>query len=120
MNKLLCLTAVLFFAATTATYTQNKEADNTQRNKSDQAKEAVTPQKQSNKPEHIKITQAIRKAVVSDKALSTNAKNVKIVTTDSAVTLRGIVQTAEEKKAIAAYAKQSAGSLPVNDLIELK
>lgn len=99
---------------------QNKDADNTDRNKGDQAKEAVTPDKQSNKPEHVKITQAIRKAVIADKTLSMNAKNVKIITTESGVTLRGVVQSAEEKNAVAGYAKQSAGTLPVNDQTEIK
>src|ERR1700740_1673019 len=46
------------------------------------------------------LTQQIRKAIVSDKSLSSQAHNVKILTKDGMVTLKGQVQTDEENKAI--------------------
>jgi hyperosmotically inducible protein len=56
------------------------------------------------------LTQQIRKAIVSDKSLSTQAHNVKILTRDGTVTLKGQVKTDEEKKAIEDKAASVAGA----------
>ena len=42
----------------------------------------------------------IRKAIVADDSLSTNAKNVKIVTENGGVTLRGPVSDARERETV--------------------
>jgi hyperosmotically inducible protein len=55
------------------------------------------------------LMQKIRKAVVADKTLSTSAHNVKIVSHEGAVTLRGRVKSEEEKKAIEDKAAEIAG-----------
>jgi len=52
---------------------------------------------QSNTQSDLNITQEIRKAVMADKGLSTNAQNVKIITANGVVTLRGSAKSAEEK-----------------------
>jgi len=56
------------------------------------------------------LTQQIRKAIVSDKTLSTQAHNVKILTKDGAVTLKGQVKSDDEKKAIEDKASGVAGN----------
>ncbi|MEX2301873.1 MAG: BON domain-containing protein [Bryobacterales bacterium] len=56
-----------------------------------------------------KTTQSIRKALTVDEALSVYAKNVKIITRDGKVTLRGPVRTAEERESIAFRAIAIAG-----------
>ena len=56
------------------------------------------------------LTQQIRKAIVSDKALSTQAHNIKVLTKDGAVTLKGQVKTDEEKKAVEDKAASVAGT----------
>lgn len=56
------------------------------------------------------LTQQIRKAIVSDKALSTQAHNIKILTKDGAVTLKGQVKTDDEKKAVEDKASSVAGN----------
>ena len=56
------------------------------------------------------LTQQIRRAIVSDKTLSTQAHNVKILTKDGAVTLKGQVKTDDEKKAVEDKANSVAGS----------
>lgn len=84
------------------------------------AHETKTPLDQSNRPEDLKITQAIRKAVMADDSLSLEAKNVQIITADGKVTLRGKVDKSAEKKAIAAHARKSAGSLDVVNQIEVE
>lgn len=95
-------------------------ADNTEKNERDRSGETKTPLDQSNSPEDLKVTQAIRKAVIADDSLSVTAKNVKIVTAAGKVTLRGPVNTAEEKTKVAAHAKANAGHAQVVDQLEVK
>jgi hyperosmotically inducible periplasmic protein len=56
------------------------------------------------------LTQQIRKSIVSDKSLSSQAHNVKILTKDGTVTLKGQVKTDDEKKAIEDKAASVAGT----------
>ena len=66
-----------------------------------------------NKPDR-ELTQQIRKAIVSDKSLSTQAHNIKILTRDGAVKLKGQVKTDDEKKAIEDKAAGVAGARNVS------
>jgi hyperosmotically inducible periplasmic protein len=95
------------------------EPDNTGRNVRDRSGDRPTADDQSNAPGDLKLTQQIRKAVVADDSLSTNAHNVKIVAVDGVVTLRGPVDSAEEKKRVAAKAQQVAGVRHVNNQLEV-
>ena len=65
-------------------------------------------QQKSNNPDR-ELTQKIRKAVVADKSLSVSAHNVKIITRDGMVTLRGTVKSDDEKKSIEDKATEIAG-----------
>ncbi|HMH55113.1 MAG TPA: BON domain-containing protein [Gemmatimonadales bacterium] len=94
-------------------------ADNSGKNVRDRQDNARTPGDQSNSKSDIAITQEVRKAVVADKALSTNAHNVKIITKNGVVTLRGPVKSPEEKDTIAAKAKQVAGVKNVDNQLEI-
>jgi osmotically-inducible protein OsmY len=94
-------------------------ADNSGKNVRDRQGATQTPGDQSNAKADMAITQAIRKAVVADKGLSTNARNVKIVTTNGAVTLRGPVKSEAEKNSIAEKAKQTAGVKSVDNQLEI-
>jgi hyperosmotically inducible periplasmic protein len=105
---------------TTQTTASNPSApDNTKTNARDKAP-TVTPIDQGNNQADIDTTQAIRKAVMGDEALSTNAKNVKIITNHGAITLRGPVNTEAEKKSIEAKALATAGSNRVDDQIDIQ
>lgn len=99
---------------------QKADADNTGKNERDRAAEAKTPEDQGNSPEDRKLTQAIRQAVMKEDGLSMTAKNVKIITAGGAVTLRGPVNTLEEKKKIEDLAKTTAGGAKVDSQIEVK
>ena len=55
------------------------------------------------------MMQKIRKAVVADKSLSTEAHNINITSQDGAVTLKGTVKSDEEKKSIEDKATEIAG-----------
>jgi hyperosmotically inducible periplasmic protein len=61
------------------------------------------------------LSQQIRKAVVSDKSLSTYAHNIKIISQNGTVTLRGPVRSEDERAAIEAKAKEVAGVTAVTD-----
>jgi osmotically-inducible protein OsmY len=94
-------------------------ADNSGKNVRDRQDSTLTSGDQSNAKSDLAITQAIRKAVTADKGLSTNAHNVKIITTNGVVTLRGPVKSAEEKGTIGAKAKQVAGVKSVDNQLEI-
>ena len=98
---------------------QTKNADNTKINDRDRHG-ALTPMDQGNSKAELNITAAVRKAVLADKSLSFTAKNVKIITVGSKVTLRGPVASEAEKAAIEARAKQTAGVTEVDNQIEIK
>lgn len=78
--------------------------------------EMKTPFDQSERAEDVQLTASIRERVVGDDSLSANAKNVKIISSDGKVWLRGPVETAEEKAAIVAHAKSAGASDTVVDL----
>lgn len=99
---------------------QAPAADNTEKNERDRSGESKTPGDQSNTPEDLKITQAIRQAIVKDESLTMTAKNVKIITAGGQVTLRGPVNTAEEKTKIQEAAKAAAGENKVDNQLEVK
>jgi hyperosmotically inducible protein len=95
------------------------EADNTGKNVRDRSDAAVTPTDQSENEADRTLTQRIRQAVVDDDSLSTNAKNVKIISLNGAVTLRGPVKNEEERKKIVAKAQQIAGEKNVSNQLEI-
>jgi osmotically-inducible protein OsmY len=94
--------------------------DNTGRNVRDRGGATRTPVDQSESEADRTVTQQIRKAVVSDDSLSTVAKNVKIITADGVVTLRGPVQNPHERESIEAKARQLAGMNQVDNQLEVK
>ena len=95
------------------------EPDNTGRNVRDRNGGTKTPGDQSENEADRTITQNIRQAITADDSLSTNAKNVKIITTDGTVTLRGPVKSEKEKTEIEAKAKQVAGVKRVDNQLEV-
>jgi len=94
--------------------------DNTAVNERDRSGETQTSGDQSNSSADLKITQAIRQALMNDSELSTTAKNVKIITNNGQVTLRGPVKTAQEKAKIDQLAKSAAGGAKIDDQLEVK
>jgi hyperosmotically inducible protein len=96
------------------------DADNTGRNARDAEGNTLTPMDQGESEADRTITQQIRKAVVDHDTLSTNAKNVKIITQNGVVTLRGPVKSPEEKAAIAGVAQKTGGVKRVDNQIEIE
>jgi hyperosmotically inducible protein len=93
--------------------------DNTGRNVRDRDGQTLTSGDQSERKTDLDLTQRIRQAVVADKALSTTAHNIKIITVDGVVTLRGPVTSEQEKTKIVATAQQIAGVKQVENHLEV-
>ena len=97
------------------------EADNTAKNARDRNDATLTPGDQGNSPADREISQKIRKALVTGPGdYSITAKNVKIITINGKVTLRGPVKTDAEKTGITTLAKGIAGEGNVEDQLEVK
>jgi hyperosmotically inducible periplasmic protein len=97
----------------------NVEPDNSGRNVQDRDNQNKTSGDQSESEADRTISQNIRAAITSDDSLSTNAKNVKIITSDGTVTLRGPVKSDKERAEIEAKAKQVAGVKRVENQLEI-
>jgi len=94
------------------------EPDNSGRNVRDRNNATQTAGDQSENEADRTITQSLRKAITDDDSISTNGKNVKVVTIDGTVTLRGPVKSEKEKADIGAKAKQIAGVKKVDNQLE--
>jgi hyperosmotically inducible periplasmic protein len=88
---------------------QQSAADNTKNNKGDQSADATTADKQKMNPADRDLTKKIRAALHSDSTLSTYAHNIKVISQDGKVTLKGPVRSENEKSAIEAKATEIAG-----------
>ena len=96
------------------------EADNTKRNSSEENKNTDTAEKQSNTKDDLALTQKVRQAVMKDGSLSMNAKNVKIIAQDGKITLKGPVDSQQEKDTIGTEAGKIAGKDKVDNQLEVK
>jgi osmotically-inducible protein OsmY len=95
------------------------DRDDTGVNTRDKDGTSKTPIDQNENQADIDITANIRKQVV-DTAMSVNAQNVKIITQDGRVTLRGPVKSAAEKQKIESIASSVAGADKVDNQLEVE
>jgi len=98
---------------------EQKQPDNTGVNERDRGGAGLTPMDQGNSEIDIDMTQRIRRAIM-DSDVSFTAKNVKIITRDGHVVLRGPVNSAAEKDAIFKLATKNAGAGHVTNQLEVK
>ena len=96
------------------------DADNSGKNARDRGDETITPADQGGSAADREVTANVRKAIVEDDALSMNAHNVKIITQNGVVTLRGPVKSASEKSSVAAKAQKVAGVKRVDNKLEIE
>ena len=99
-----------------ATTSSNANADNTAENKRDHEDATLTPGDQGHSKADREMTAKIRRAMMKNKQLSMTAKNIKIITVDGKVTLRGPVKTAEERSTIDSIVQQVGPSSLDNQL----
>jgi len=93
--------------------------DNTKVNKADRNQGKATAGQQKENRSDLEITQKIRRAITSDKALSTYAKNIKVITQNGEVTLRGPVRSEEDKSAVEAKASDVVGAAHVKNELQV-
>jgi hyperosmotically inducible periplasmic protein len=125
-GPLFLMTASLFFSgammvsgAALPVSPQQTAPDNTRANKGDAQKGATTADQQKMNPTDRELTRKIRASIMEDKALSTYAHNVKIISQDGKVTLKGPFRTEKEKADIEAKAAAVAGAANVTNEIEV-
>jgi hyperosmotically inducible protein len=117
---------ILFLTVAVVGYGQTPDTnapnpDNTKVNKRDRnAGEATADQQKANATDR-ELTRKIRRSITADKSLSTYAHNIKIISQNGAVTLKGPVKSDDEKKSIVAKAVAVTGSADtVTDQISVK
>lgn len=85
-------------------------ADNTKVNTRDRDKATVTADQQKESSADRDLTKKIRRALTQNKTLSSYARNVKIITQDGQVTLKGPVRSEDEKQTVEHTATDVAGT----------
>jgi len=117
------LTLGISLGAANLAVAQEKTApasDNTKVNKRDRNKAEPTADRAKDNVNDRDIMAKIRRSLMDDKALSTYAHNVKIVSKQGKVTLKGPVRSEDEKKTVAAKATEVAGAGNVTDELTVK
>ncbi|MDP9339671.1 MAG: BON domain-containing protein [Acidobacteriota bacterium] len=99
---------------------QAPQADNTKKNLPTEHKDANRADQQSNARRDIELTRKIRQSISQDKSLSTYAHNIKIITRNGVVQLKGPVRSQQEKDAVGAKATEIAGAENVKNELVLK
>ena len=100
--------------------TQPTQPDNTKANQKDRNKSEKTADQASNAQTDRDTMQKIRKSIVDDNSLSTYAHNVKIVSKNGKVTLKGPVRSEEEKHTVEQKATEVAGAGNVTTELTIK
>ena len=119
-RTLLTLASVSAFSLAALAGNEKTKPDNTAINERDRSGETKTSGDQSNGSADLKTTQAIRQALMKDGELSMTAKNIKVITANGHVTLRGPVKTAQEKAKIDQLAKSAAGGSQIENQLDVK
>lgn len=124
LRKCLSLLGAMFFlsaslVAGTVQQDQQPAPDNSKTNQGDGSKGAVTAEQQKMNPTDRNITKQIRSAIYKDKSLSTYAHNIKVITQDGKVTLKGPVPSEDEKAGIEAKAAAVVGAENVTNQLEV-
>jgi hyperosmotically inducible periplasmic protein len=119
MSRLVSSVLVCVLGSGLSLSAQTTPPDNTKLNKRDQDQSRPTAgQQKENRPDRD-ITRQIRQSITQDKGLSTYARNIKIITQNGNVTLRGPVRSEEEKKTIESKANEVAGAGHVKSEIQI-
>ena len=126
MNSQPALFRVLVLGATVLATTcvlaqepQSPPPDNSKVNQRDRDSSQSTADQQKENANDKTLVRQIRQALVKDKALSTYAHNVKVISQGGQVTLKGPVRSQEEKRAVEAKAEQIAGEQNVTSQLEV-
>ena len=114
-----CFLMGTWMVASTQDSSQQPAPDNTKVNGQEQNKSQSTADQQKDNRSDQDITKQIRQSVMSDKSLSTYAHNVKIVSQNGMVTLKGPVRSDDEKRAIESKAADVVGQDKVTSELQV-
>ena len=122
VRTFLCTGLLLGVGVLTHAQEPNGQAppDNTKTNERDRNGNEPTADQQKDNRSDRDITKQIRQSIVKDKSLSTYAHNVKVITQNGQVTLKGPVQSEDEKKAVESKAAEVAGENKVSSQLDVK
>jgi osmotically-inducible protein OsmY len=98
----------------------SSSSDNTKVNQQDRKAGEPTADQQQENVSDRDITKQIRQSILGDKMLSAYAHNIKVITQDGEVTLKGPVRSADEKRAIEEKAAEVAGEVNVISELTVK
>ena len=116
-SKVICL---VFTVAAFGDLSQAQtSADNSKINSRDSSANELTADQQKSNTSDTKITAQIRRDIMKEANLSTYAQNIKIITVDGKVTLKGPVRTMMEENIILEHARSVAGVANVIDEIAI-
>lgn len=118
-KSLLLAASVLYSVSLIASPVPRQSADNTKTNQGDASNGAVTADQQKMNSTDRNITKQIRSAIYKDKLLSMYAHNIKIISQDGKVTLKGPVRSEDEKANVEAKAAAVVGATNVTSQIEV-
>lgn len=112
---------LLVWGISISAQTSNRQTppDNTRVNQGDRNTNQPTADQQKENASDREITRQIRRSITQDKGLSTYAKNIKVITQNGSVTLRGPVRSLDEKKSIESKANEVAGAGHVKSEIQV-
>src|ERR1700730_14733265 len=119
-RTLLAFTFLSAFSLAALAGNEKTKPDNTSTNERDSAGETKISGGQPNSSAGSKTKQAIWQELMKDGELSTTAKNIKVITANGHVTLRGPVKNAQEKARIARIARSAAGRVQIDDQLDVK
>jgi hyperosmotically inducible periplasmic protein len=117
INTASCCLLVLLNVGNIASAQEAPKADNTAQNVGATRKNAVTAEKQRSHKDQVNVLAEIRRSIVAEKGLSMDAKNVKILYSKGIVTLRGPVDSEEEKTVVESVVKRCDAVGAVTNLL---
>jgi hyperosmotically inducible protein len=121
LTTALCAAAAIVAAPGKAQSSDAPKPDNTTVNQRDRDPNQPTADQQKNNRPDRELTKDIRKSIMADKSLSTYAHNIKIISQNGTVTLKGPVKSEDEKQSVIAKAVAVVGSPDrVTDQVSVK
>lgn len=96
----------------------SRHADNSSINQGD-GKDALTPLSQGSGDADIQETVRVRRAIIADRTMSIDAQNIKIITVNGKLTLRGTVDSVDEQQRIDQLTRDTIGSQPLDDQLNV-
>ena len=119
-SAVLSASCLAYFPSFSGALVQSASAQTAPDNSAQNKDQGLTADNQANAKTDRMTTANIRKAIIADKDLSTYAHNVKIITVNGAVTLKGPVTSDEEKEKVASDAASVVSADKITNHLTVK